>query len=320
MKRTILVGLCAVIFGLTMDAPILQAQPYPNRPIQLILPQPPGSALDTTGRLLAEELSKILGVQVMPINKPGAAATLGTDQVAKSKKDGYTIAYTNTSAMVYTRVHHPETVPYDPVKDFEPIGLYLFFPLVTSVQEGSPWKTFPELVEDAKKNPEKIRVGTSGQGSIDHFNVEIIQSLTGAKFTMIPFKAGQALVPALLGGHVEATFDAFSQVLPHVGKLRMLLISRKMPGYPIPLITELGYKQGLLSAWYALFAPAGVPEEVKVVLTQAFEKAAKNPTLKAKIEKLGFAVDYKPPQELRDLIVDDYERAMAIATRIGLRK
>jgi tripartite-type tricarboxylate transporter receptor subunit TctC len=320
VKRNALIILSAAVFAFIIGAPTIRAETYPNRPIQLILPQPPGSALDTTGRLIADEMGKILGVQVMAINKPGAAATLGTDQAAKSRKDGYTLVYTNTSAMVYTRVHHPETVSYDPVKDFEPIGLHLFFPLVGSVQESAPWKTFSDLVEDAKKNPEKIRVGTSGQGSIDHFNLEIIQSLTGAKFNMIPFKAGQALIPALLGGHVEVTFDAFSQVLPHAGKLKMLLISKKMPDYPIPLITDLGYKQGLLSAWYALFAPAGIPDEARVILTQAFEKAVKNPPLRAKVEKLGFAVDYKPPQEVKELIVNDYERALAIATKIGLRK
>jgi tripartite-type tricarboxylate transporter receptor subunit TctC len=280
--------------------------------------------MDITGRLIAEELGKILGVQIIVMNKPGAAMTLGTDAVVRSKNDGYTILYTGSSAMVYTRVTHPETVPYNPEKDLEPLGLSLFLPLTVAVQESSPWKTFGELVDYARKNPGKVRVSTPGQGSTDHFNLEIYQSVTGVQFTHVPFKGGEAVVTALLGGHVEVTDDAFSKVIPHVnaGKLRILLVSKKMSGFPnIPTMTELGYKQDLLTAWMALFAPAGLPEEVKKVLVPAVEKAIKNPELKAKIEKMGgYLVDYKSPAELKKLVAEDYETAHAIAKKIGLRK
>jgi tripartite-type tricarboxylate transporter receptor subunit TctC len=280
--------------------------------------------MDITGRLIAEELGKILGVQIIVMNKPGAAMTLGTDAVVRSKSDGYTILYTGSSAIVYARVTHPETVPYNPEKDLEPLGLSLFLPLTVAVQESSPWKTFGELVDYARKNPGKVRVSTPGQGSTDHFNLEIYQSVTGVQFTHVPFKGGEAVVTALLGGHVEVTDDAFSKVIPHVnaGKLRILLVSKKMSGYPtIPTMTELGYKQDLLTAWMALFAPAGLPEEVKRVLVPAIEKAIKNPELKTKIEKMGgYLVDYKSPAELKKLVAEDYETANAIAKKIGLRK
>jgi tripartite-type tricarboxylate transporter receptor subunit TctC len=148
--------------------------------------------------------------------------------------------------------------------------------------------------------------------------------VTGVQFTHVPFKGGEAVVTALLGGHVEVTDDAFSKVIPHVnaGKLRILLVSKKMSGFPnIPTMTELGYKQDLLTAWMALFAPAGLPEEVKKVLVPAVEKAIKNPELKAKIEKMGgYLVDYKSPAELKKLVAEDYETAHAIAKKIGLRK
>jgi tripartite-type tricarboxylate transporter receptor subunit TctC len=226
--------------------------------------------------------------------------------------------------VVYARVTHPETVPYNPEKDLEPLGLSLFLPLTVVVQESSPWKTFGELVDYARKNPGKVRVSTPGQGSTDHFNLEIYQSVTGVQFTHVPFKGGEAVVTALLGGHVEVTDDAFSKVIPHVhaGKLRILLVSKKMAGYPnIPTMTELGYKQDLLTAWMALFAPAGLPEEVKKVLVPAIEKAIKNPELKTKIEKMGgYLVDYKSPEELKKLVAEDYETANAIAKKIGLRK
>lgn len=325
MRRfTFIIFFALTVYTLVLTASTIHAQPYPNRPIQLVVPSVPGSLMDITGRLLAEELGKILGTQVIVMNKPGAAMTLGTDAVVRSKKDGYTLLYTGSSAIVYARVTNPETVPYDPDKDLEPLGLSLFLPLTVTVQESSPWKTFNDLIDYAKKNPGKLRVSTIGQGSTDHFNLELVQSLTGAQFTHVPFKGGEAVLTALLGGHVEVTNDALSKMLPHVnaGKLRILLISKKMPEFPnIPTITELGYKQDLLTAWMASFAPAGIPEEVKRVLVPSVEKAIKNPELKSKIEKMGgYLVDYKSPAELKKIMVEDYERANAIAIKIGLRK
>jgi tripartite-type tricarboxylate transporter receptor subunit TctC len=313
--------LTVFILGLTTQT--TQSQPYPNHPIQLIIPNVAGSQGDITGRLLANDLGKILGIQIVVINKPGASLTLGTDAVVRSKKDGYTLAYTAASGLVYARVTNPETVPYDPPKDLEPLGLHVFFTMAVAVQESSPWKTFSELIDYAKKNPGKLRVSTIGVGSIDHFNLEMVQSLTGAQFTHIPFKGGESVVTALLGGHVEVTHDTFSKIIPHVssGKLRILLLAKKMPEFPtIPTLTELGYKQDLLSTWYGMFAPAGIPEEVKNVLTPAIEKAINDPESKAKLEKMGFTVDYKSPAGLKKLMIDDYETAYSIAVKIGLRK
>ncbi len=325
MKRLILIAVLLLIaYGISVGTLPIQAQPYPNRPIQLIVPNVPGSVLDISARLFAEGLGKTLGTQVIAMNKPGASGTLGTDAVVKSKKDGYTLAYTNVAALVYARVLNPETVPYDSAKDLEPLGLHLFFPIGVTVQEGSPWKTFTDLIDYARKNPGKLRVGTRGVGSTDHFNVEITQSLTGAQFTHVPFKGGESVITAVLGGHVEVIYDALSKSVPHVdsGKLRILLTTKKSRDYPnIPTITELGYKQDLLSPWYALLAPAGVPEEVKKVLIPAIEKTIEDPELKAKVEKLeGFIVDYKPPEDLKTLMAEEYEKGIAIATKVGLRK
>ena len=324
MKRLILATAFILMgYGISIGIPPAQAQPYPARPIQLIIPLVAGSALDVNGRIFAEEFGKALRTQVLPVNKPGGSLTLGTDAVAKSKKDGYTLAYTNTTAIIYARILNPEIVPYDPVKDLEPLGLHCFFPLAGAVQESSPWKNFAELIDYAKKNPGKLRVATHGQGSIDHFNLEIIQSLTGAQFTHVPFKGGEQVVSALLGGHVEVIFHAFGQVMPQVEakKMRILLVTNKTADFPnLPTLPEFGYKQDLLSAWFALFGPIGLPEDVKKVLVPAIEKVVRNPELKAKIEKMGFIVNYKTPAELKKLMVEDYERALEIAVKVGLRK
>jgi tripartite-type tricarboxylate transporter receptor subunit TctC len=322
-RRVLIADLLLLTYVLGVPVLTTQAQPYPNRPIQLVIPAVAGATSDITGRLLAEEMEKILGTKIVVVNKPGGSMTLGTDAVARSKKDGYTIVYTPSAATVYARVTNPETVPYDPGKDLEPLGIHCFFPLVLAVQENSPWKTFHELIDHAKKNPGKLRVSTPGLGSVANFDIEIIQSLTNAQFTHVPFKGGESVVTALLGGHVEVTCDILAKFIPHVdaGKLRILLITKKVAeASGIPAITELGYKQDLLSAWFALYAPAGIPEEVKRILVPAVEKAVKDPGLKAKIEKMGYVVDYKSPGELKKMMAEEYEVALGIAKKIGLRK
>jgi len=324
MNRPIVVTvLLLMAYGFSVGIPTLQAQPYPNRPIQLIIPGTAGSIVDIVGRLTADEMDKILGTQLIPIDKPGAGFTLGTDFVAKSKKDGYTLAYTTSSAIVYARILNPETVPYNPEKDLEPLGFHLYVSNGIAVQEGSPWKTFSELVDYAKKNPGRLRVSTPGIGSTCHFNLEIIQSLTGAEFNHVPFKGGESVVTALLGGHVEMTFDAMSKLVPHIesGKMRVLLLTNKMSAFPnIPTLTDLGYKQELVTSWFAMYGPAGLPEDVKRVLVPAIEKAMRNPELKAKIEKMLFVVDYKSPAQQRKMAAEEYERVLKIAKKVGLQK
>ncbi len=309
--------------GLTLGATTILAQPYPDRPIQLVIPLPAGAQGDVSGRLLADEMGKILGTQVIVVNKPGATSTIGTEAVARSKKDGYTIVYTSSGPMSYIRVIHPEMVHYDPDKDLEPLGVHLFYPATATVLEGSPWKTFADLVDYGRKNPGKLRVSTTGIGSSDHFNVGIIESLTGAQLTHVPFKGGESVLTALLGGHVEVTFDTLSKVLPHIetGKLRPLVISRKRAELPnIPTLAELGYKEEMISAWFGFYAPSGIPEKARGVLVSAIEKAINHPELKAKTEKLGFIVDYKNPAEARKLAREYYEKVLVIAERLGLKK
>jgi tripartite-type tricarboxylate transporter receptor subunit TctC len=324
MRRSVIaISLILMVFAWGIETITVQAQPYPAHPIQIVVPNDPGSAGDTIARQFAEEFSKAVKTPVTVLNKPGASSTLGTDFVVKSKKDGYTLLYANTSAVVYARASSPEIVPYDPVKDLEPLGLHCFFPLAVAVQGSSPWKSFNELIAYAKKNPGSVRAALHGQGSIDHFNMELIKSWTETQFNTIPFKGTAATITALLGGHVDTTVIANSLAAPHVkgGQLRFLLLTKRMREYPdVPTITELGYKQDLPSAWFAWFAPAGIPEEVKKVLVPALERTIKSPELEAKVEKQGFIVGYKSPEELKKLMASDYEIARALALKLGLSK
>ena len=291
-----------VMVGFIMLTPSAScAAGYPDHTIQLIIPNVAGAQMDITSRLLAEELGKIIGQKIIPNNKPGAGSVLGTDVALRSKKDGYTLLYGTASAMVYAPVANPEVVHYDPIKDAEPLGMHYFFPQTITVRSDAPWKTFREFVDYAKKNPGKIRVSTMGLGSQPHFVLEMLQSITGIQLTHVPFEGGESVITAVLGGHVEATCDTLAKVKGQVegGKMRMLLITNKMPGYPdVPTITELGYKQTLPGGWFAMYAPAGIPEDVKKVLVPAVEKAVK--ATKPKIDALGNLCGTRPPRSCKD--------------------
>ncbi len=322
MTRRIAPILAAMLFFFVFGISPVLAQTYPNRTIQFIIPNVPGSIMDINSRILTDDLGKILGAQIIPINKPGAATTLGTDALAKSKKDGYTIGYVS-NAIVYARILNPDTMHFDPEKDLEPLGLHLLVPLAIAVRADAPWKTFNELLAYARQNPGALRVNTIGIGSPAHFNLEIIQSLTGAQLTHVPFKGGESVITALLGGHVEMTYDAINKIYPHVesGKLRILLLTNRMADFPdVPTITDLGYKQGLVSTWFAAYAPSGLPEDVKKVLVPAVEKAIKNPESKSKIEQMKFIVHYKAPEDMKKMVADEYRTALEIANKAGLLK
>jgi len=297
------------------------AEGYPDRPIQFIIPNVAGSSMDNSARALADELEKTLGTKIVSINKPGASTVLGTDVAIRAKKDGYTILYAGLSSLVIAPAVNPELVPYDAAKDLESLGFHYYLPNTVNARSDSPWKTFSELIGYARKEPGKIRVATSGIGHPTHFILEMIQAMTGTQFVHVPFKGGAPVVTSVLGGHLEICIDAFANVKPHVdtGKMRVLLITNKMPAFPeIPTITELGYGQNLPVGWMGVWAPSGIPEEARKVLVPAIEKAVKNS--KPKIDQLWGLCEYKSPSEQAKLREEQYKQLYEVAVKIGLRK
>jgi tripartite-type tricarboxylate transporter receptor subunit TctC len=312
-----------IVLGFLMIASFVHAQPYPNRPIQLVISGAAGDAVDISGRMMAEELAKILKMSVVVLNKPGAGASIGVDFVAKSRKDGYTILYTPSSGVIYNPAFNPEATPYDTLRDLEPLGMHVSFPDAIWVKSESPWKNFGEVLEFIKKNPGKFRCGTMGVGSINHFRLEVIKSLTGVEISMVPFKGASPALTALLGGHIESCFTSVPATIQHYksGTLRGILLDQKFAEMPeVPTLQQLGYKRGLPLTFFAFFAPIGVPEEVKNVLAPAIEKAAKDPEILAKLQKIWFIPSYKPPAELKQIIAEDSERARQLVKQMGVTK
>jgi tripartite-type tricarboxylate transporter receptor subunit TctC len=323
MRKTgIVFFLFLFILGFNVAAPdtCLPAR-YPDRPIQIIIPYPPGGQGDMACRMLIEELEKILGTKIIPSNKPGAATVLGASAAIRSKKDGYTLFYSSSSPVIYAPIANPEVVHYDPAKDLEPLGFHFLLPTVVGVKADAPWKTFADFVDYAKNNPGKIRITSVGVGSSTHFAIELLQSITGIKLTHVPFEGGESVITAVLGRHVEATLDGYGKLKPHVeaGRMRILLIDPKLPSHPeIPTLTQLGYKQSLPATWFALWAPAGIPEEAKKVLLPAVEKAVK--ATKTRLENQGHICESKSLAELKKLKEEEYKQIYDTAIRIGLRK
>ena len=249
--------------------------------------------------------------------------TIGTDSVVKAKKDGYTILLTTNAALVSNRILNPETASYDPLKDLTPLGLSTRTPILLAVRQDAPYKTFGELVEFAKKNPGKLRVGTVGPGSAGHLNIEMINSLTGAGLTMVPFKGGAPGITAVLGGHVEGVAFSLGALSSHLksGALRGIVISSHFPDHAeIPTLPQLGYRQNLLGVWFGFFAPAGVPGEVTKALVPAIEKAVKEPAVASKLANLGIVQDYQPPEKLVAEIREEHQTIEDIAKKAGLVK
>lgn len=302
---------------------LAQAQGYPKGPITLVIPLAPGDATDIAARAMGDELAKLLKVPVVPVNKPGAGAALGTDSVVKAPKDGQTLLITINAALTFRRVLEPDNVPYDPLKDLTPIGITTRIPSIFAVRDDAPYKSFGEMIEYAKKNPGGVRAGTVGAGSVGDFTVRMISSLAGAEVMMVPFKGASPAVTALRGGHVEAVALALGAVAGQIksGAMRGIVISSKFPEFPaIPTMVELGFAQNLPAVWLGFFAPAGVPAEVTAVLVPAVEKVAKDPAIATKLAALGMLQDYAPPAKLLEEIRDEHRTVEAIARKAGLLK
>jgi tripartite-type tricarboxylate transporter receptor subunit TctC len=312
MKKSaaFLIGVVFAFWSIVWCQP-LGAQTYPTQSIQMVIPMAPGDTVDLSGRAIAAEMSKVLKVSVVTLNKPGGGATIGANYAARAKKDGYTILFANSN-IYYAHAMDPQVVPYDPLTDLEPLCLAVSVPLTVAVLADSPWKTFQELMTYMKQNPGKIRGSSTGIGGVGHFNFEVIRIETGNAVNMIPYKGASPAMTALLGGHVDTSVLSLSLITPQVkaGKLRILLISQKAPEYPdVPTLKQLGYKQDIMSVRFAFYVPAGLPDSVKKVLVPAIHTAIKDPDVVKAIQNMGAVEDFVPGEEFKKMMTEEYRMA-----------
>nr|WP_315595841.1 tripartite tricarboxylate transporter substrate binding protein [uncultured Cupriavidus sp.] len=284
---------------------------YPSRPVTMVVPYPAGGANDMFGRLLGQKMGESLHTSFIVENRPGAGALIGASFVARAPADGYTLLLGGLA----THAASPNLLKadYDPLKAFEPIGMIGRAPIVVITSNDSPYKSLKEVVEAARKNPESIMYGSSGNGSPLHLAGEQFLAIAKVKMTHVPYKGGNAHILDLLGGRIPVIFDTATNAMPLIkgGKVRALAVGtpNRLPELPnVPTIAEEGYPQFQFSAWYALFAPANTPKEITARLTEALGKALKDPTVVKKFGDLGVTVANPDPQELAKFLPGEYER------------
>ncbi len=268
-----------------------QAQTYPSKPIRMIVPFPPGGTTDILARAIGAELTKAWGQPVVIENRPGAGGNIGSEAVAKSPGDGYTLLM----GTVGTHGINPslyKKMPYDAVKDFAPVTLVALVPNILVVHPSVPAKSVAELIALAKKQPGKLTYASSGNGTSIHLSGALFESLTGVQMVHVPYKGSAPAVTDLLGGQVNMMFDNMPSALPHVkaGKLRPLGVTsaKRSPAVPdVPTIAEAGVKGYEASSWFGVLAPAGTPKDIVAKLNAEIAKSLGTPEMKEKLSSQG---------------------------------
>ena len=278
-------------FGLFLLTSPATAQNYPNRLIKLIVPFPAGGPTDIVARPLALLLGDALKEQVVIENKGGAGGSIGADLVAKSPPDGYTLFLGTVGTNAINGSLYKQ-LPYDMTKDFTPIALLATASVVIVVNSNDRIKTLAELITDARLKPDTIAYGTAGNGTPGHLTAALFESTTQIKLKHIPYKGSAPAVTDLIGSQIPLMFDPIQSVLPHItsGKLRALAVTSKTrsPLLPnVPTVAESGYPQFESTAWWALFAPAKLPEDITKKLRSDTEKVVLSAAFKERLGNLG---------------------------------
>jgi tripartite-type tricarboxylate transporter receptor subunit TctC len=298
------------------------AQAYPTRPLKIVVPATPGGAIDLIARTLSDKLTGSLAQPVVVENKPGAANNLGTDFVAKSPPDGYTLLIVASSHA--TNKHLYKDLPYDPVKDFEPIVYTHVVPLLLAVHPSVPAKTVPELTAWVKANPDKAIYASSGPGSSLHMAAELYMSMTGTRMQHVPYKGSSAAHPDLLAGRTAMIFDTITAVRGHVkaGTLRGIGVTTLKRASSMPELATIA-EQGLpgydASTWGGILAPAGTPKPVVTRLNGAINAALTQEDVRAKLGGAGVEIQGGTPEEFANVIKAEIEKWGRIVRQAGIQ-
>jgi len=288
------------------------AQTYPTRPVKLIVPYPPGGSADILGRTLGGKLADQLGQPVVVENRPGAGTAVGTEFVARSQPDGYTLLLGTVSSHAMNPALSAK-LGYDPIKDFAPIAPVATIPFVLIVHPSVPVQTAKELVAHAKSQPGKINYSSAGNGTSNHLAGELFNLMAGINMTHVPYKGSAPALQDLIAGHVQAMFDLVPTSLPRIqtGNVKAIAVtsSARVPGLPnVPTLKEAGYPDYEVTAWFGVFAPAGTPPAIVGRLHEEVTKALASPDLKNKLEPLGMETMQGSPQSFSRLVASDLDK------------
>jgi tripartite-type tricarboxylate transporter receptor subunit TctC len=299
------------------------AQAYPSKPVKIIVAFTAGSATDILARVVADSLSKSLGQPFVVENKPGAGGSVGTAQAKDAAPDGYTLVAAGSGPFGINPAIYSK-LPYDPLRDFEPIGNIVLTPQVIVVGAQTPYKSIKDLVAAAKAKPGEIAYASLGNGSTSHLTIEAFQSAAGIKLNHIPFKGSSDAQTQIIGGQVPLMSDTVSGVLAQVkaGKLRAIgvAIPQRSPYLPdVPTVAEQGYPGFESVGWIGLAAPAKTPVAILDKLNAELKKINQDPAVKAKLEQLAFTPVSDSRQEFAAWIKSEIEKWKRVAKESGAK-
>ena len=299
------------------------AQPYPAKPVKLIVPFPPGGNTDIVGRLIAQKLSDGFGQQVYVENRGGAGGTIGAEAAAKSPADGYTLFFATTGTLASAPSMQPD-LRYDPVKAFVPISTLANAPVVVLAAAEVPVKTLKELVEAARAKPGQLKFGSAGTGHFVHLAGEMFKIAAGIDMLHVPYKGVNAALTDMLGGRIELMFDAPAQYEPHLqsGKVRALAVasSKRLARLPdVPTTAEAGLPGYELASWFGLAAPAGTPAEAISRMNAEVLKALVAQDVVQTLNKLGLEPAGSSPQQYATMIAQDLAKWRRAVKAAGIK-
>lgn len=286
-KLFLRIGFFLLMSGLTLPG---FSQSWPSKSIKIIAPVPPGGGVDILSRAIAQKLSVTFSNPVVVENKAGASAVVGTDFVAKSAPDGYTLLM--GYSVLATNKYLVKSLPYDLEKDLTPVAYVGYIPLMLVTPPSFPPKTVTELITLLKANPDKYSYASGGAGAGAHLSAEMFKHITGTKLVHVPYKGNAPALADVLGGHLPIMFDTITTSLPHVrsGKLKALATTgpKRSPLAPeIPTMIEAGVPGFEISAWYMIFAPKKTPTEILEKLNSAINKAITDPEMVKQMAAMG---------------------------------
>jgi tripartite-type tricarboxylate transporter receptor subunit TctC len=321
LKFTKLIQVIAAGLTMTVVPGIVYAQAYPTRPIKIIVPAPPGGAIDLIARVVGDKIAASMGQPVIIDNKPGASNNLGTDVLAKAVPDGYTIGIVGGSHNINKFLF--KQLGWDPEKSFEPIVYTHVVPLVFAIAPQIPAKTLPEFIAWMKANPDNAKIATSGRGSAQEMAAEMFKMATKVDMLFVPYKGSSAAHPDLLAGRTALYIDTISAIQSQVkaGNVRAVAVStvQRTPAMPqVPTADEQGLKGYDANTNGGFLAPAGTPKAIIQKLNTEINAALKLPDVKAKLEAAGIDIQGGTPQEYASLIKSDLAKWSKVIKEAGI--
>ncbi|CAN7683828.1 tripartite tricarboxylate transporter substrate binding protein [Variovorax sp. LjRoot84] len=306
------IGLAASAAAYAQATSTSSGQDWPQKPVTLVVPFPPGGSTDMVARAIGPKLTEKLGQPFLVDNKAGATGTIGATLVKRAAPDGYTFLVTSLGPLVIAP-HLIKGMQYDALKDFDLITVAVQAPNVLVVPASSPHKTVADVIAHEKKNPGKMSFASSGNGSSDHLTAELFWQQTGTTGLHVPYKGGAPAMTDLLGGQVDASFQNVNAVVPHIksGKLKALAVTgdKRSPVLPeVPTISEAGVKNVEVYSWQAVVAPKGLPPALRTKAAESVVAALNDPAIKQQFTSIGLEVVGNTPAQFATFQQQEFAR------------